>query len=183
MSVNLFKNGTLTKIARGLKDATVTITNNLLATKSGTALDAVQGKVLDDKITKVNSSLTNEDAETFNFGVKDGVRGFFTDPSRADDSFIPFSGGNIEVLGGVTLPRFEYINFTVSKSCHVYAGTSAFVTIAKNGVSISPKLLTDSSLGYGISVLYDVGELNAGDVLTAYSDNVGTYAINYFTIS
>ena len=29
--------------------------------------------------------------ETFNFGVKDGVRGFFTNPSRADDSFIPFS--------------------------------------------------------------------------------------------
>ena len=57
MSVNLFKNGILTKIARGLNDATVTITNNLLATKSGTALDAVQGKVLDDKITEVNSSL------------------------------------------------------------------------------------------------------------------------------
>lgn len=59
MSVNFFKNGALTKIARGLKDATVTITNNLLATKSGTALDAVQGKVLDDKITEVNSSLEN----------------------------------------------------------------------------------------------------------------------------
>lgn len=59
MSVNLFKNGILTKIARGLNDATVTITNNLLATKSGTALDAVQGKVLDDKITEVNNSLAN----------------------------------------------------------------------------------------------------------------------------
>lgn len=59
MSVNFFKNGTLTKIARGLKDAAVTITNNLLATKPGTALDAVQGKVLDDKITEVNSSLND----------------------------------------------------------------------------------------------------------------------------
>lgn len=39
----------------------------------------------------INSSLTNENSETFNFGVKDGVRGFFTNPSRADDSFIPFS--------------------------------------------------------------------------------------------
>ena len=35
-------------------------------------------------------SLVNEYNESFNFGVKDGVRGFFTDPSRADDSFIPF---------------------------------------------------------------------------------------------
>ena len=42
---------------------------------------------------KLNESLTNEDGEVFNFGVKDGVRGFFTDPSRADDSFIPFSSG------------------------------------------------------------------------------------------
>ena len=69
MSVNIFKNNALTKIAQGLKDSVVTITNNLLATKSGTALDAVQGKVLDDKITKLNSSLTNESAETFNFGI------------------------------------------------------------------------------------------------------------------
>ena len=37
----------------------------------------------------------NENSEIFNFGVKDGVRGFFTNPSRADDSFIPFSSCNI----------------------------------------------------------------------------------------
>ena len=42
-------------------------------------------------VQELNSSLTNENSETFNFGVKDGVRGFFTNPSRADDSFIPFS--------------------------------------------------------------------------------------------
>lgn len=38
----------------------------------------------------INQSLTNENSETFNFGIKDGVRGFYTDPARADDSFIPF---------------------------------------------------------------------------------------------
>lgn len=41
-------------------------------------------------LKEVNSSLVNENSESFNFGVKDGVRGFFTNPSRADDSFIPF---------------------------------------------------------------------------------------------
>lgn len=41
--------------------------------------------------TSHNQSLTNENSETFNFGVKDGVRGFYTNPSRADDSFIPFN--------------------------------------------------------------------------------------------
>lgn len=59
MSVNIFKNNALIKIANGLKNSVVTITNNLLATTSGTALDAVQGKVLDDKITELNSSLTD----------------------------------------------------------------------------------------------------------------------------
>ena len=34
--------------------------------------------------------MKNENNESFNFGVKDGVRGFFTNPSRADDSFVPF---------------------------------------------------------------------------------------------
>lgn len=33
------------------------ITNNLLSTEAGTALDAVQGKALDEKITKINSDL------------------------------------------------------------------------------------------------------------------------------
>lgn len=47
-------------------------------------------------IKPLNNSLTNENTETFNFGVLNGVRGFFTNPSRADDSFIPFN--NIEEI-------------------------------------------------------------------------------------
>ena len=50
------------------------------------------GKTVDALLVKqVNESLQNENNESFNFGYKDGVRGFFTNPSRADDSFIPFS--------------------------------------------------------------------------------------------
>lgn len=36
------------------------VTNNLLATQQGTALDAVQGKALDDKIGQINSNLTSK---------------------------------------------------------------------------------------------------------------------------
>lgn len=54
--------------------------------KSGLESENVQAAV--DELT---DSLTNENNESFNFGVKDGVRGFYTDPSRADDCFIPFS--------------------------------------------------------------------------------------------
>ena len=50
--------------------------------------------------SELNNSLTNEDNEKFIFGVKDGVRGFYTDPSKADDSFVPFKS-NIELLGKI----------------------------------------------------------------------------------
>ena len=46
---------------------------------------------------KVTQNLTNEDNEQFIFGIKDGVRGFYTDPSKADDSFVPFKG-DLEVV-------------------------------------------------------------------------------------
>lgn len=42
----------------GSKGIHYTLTNNLLANVSGTALDAVQGKALDDRITELNNSLS-----------------------------------------------------------------------------------------------------------------------------
>lgn len=45
---------------------------------------------IEEEIEHINESLTNENNESFNFGYLNGVRGFFTNPSRADDSFIPF---------------------------------------------------------------------------------------------
>lgn len=62
--------------------------------QEGDAFNAANMNDLEDRIESgfndVNQSLTNENSETFNFGIKDGVRGYFTNPSRADDSFIPF---------------------------------------------------------------------------------------------
>lgn len=63
-------------------------------------------------IVFLNSSLTNENSETFNFGVKDGVRGFFTDPSRADDSFVPFNNDDFEVKAYDETGRNSFKNFT-----------------------------------------------------------------------
>lgn len=91
MSVNIFKNNALTKIAQGLKDSVVTITNNLLATKSGTALDAVQGKVLDDKITKLNSSLSG-----VNFITEEG-KGITGYTLKGADTVFPFSSNSFEL--------------------------------------------------------------------------------------
>lgn len=51
---------TYTGSIKGQKGDAPALTNNLLATVAGTALDAAQGKVLDDKITEVNRKLTWE---------------------------------------------------------------------------------------------------------------------------
>lgn len=51
---------------KGQKGDTPSLTNNLLTTVAGTALDAVQGKALNDKITEVNRNLS----ETINSLIK-----------------------------------------------------------------------------------------------------------------
>ena len=66
----------------------------------------------------INSSLQDSNtSESFNFGSLNGVRGFYTNPSRADDSFIPFksdinnamlkdfsSGTNTSMKSNITIP-------------------------------------------------------------------------------
>ena len=47
-----------------------------------------------DSVYELNSSLKDSNSgESFNFGSLNGVRGFFTNPSKADDSFVPFKSG------------------------------------------------------------------------------------------
>lgn len=58
-------------------------------TQSGLSADNVQ-----DAVDEVTGKLTSG-SETFNYGIKNGVRGFYTDPSRADDSFVPFSNPKV----------------------------------------------------------------------------------------
>ena len=57
--------------------------------------------------------------ETFNFGVKDGVRGFYTDPARADGSFIPFKHtenvDNIEYIFDLWAYTISVDNYSTSK--------------------------------------------------------------------
>ena len=65
----------------------VTLTNNLLATIAGTALDATQGKALNDKGEQMAFYKSEEDG-MWHFRDWNGA-----------DTVIPFSGGNHEVTG------------------------------------------------------------------------------------
>lgn len=53
----------------------------------------ISASFLNKRLTssELTENLVNENNETFIYGYKDGERGFFTDPLRADDSFIPFN--------------------------------------------------------------------------------------------
>lgn len=68
---------------------TVTITNNLLATVAGTALDAVQGRALNNKITAVDEVVGIETT------VIDGVPNW---RERGADTWSPFSTGGLSEL-------------------------------------------------------------------------------------
>lgn len=73
------------------KPSIPSLTNNLLATNSGTALDAAQGKILDDKITEVNNSLSDlsKPIDIFRYGF-----GYF----KAEDlSNVQYGGYRIDI--------------------------------------------------------------------------------------
>lgn len=78
-----------------------TYTNNLAATVAGTALDAVQGKILNDKIIAFNNNVEFPDGVKFYPDVQNGVRGFNTDPQRGADTFCPFKRSTVLYLGDV----------------------------------------------------------------------------------
>lgn len=70
--------------------------------QAGDAFSAANMNNLEQRIKtefdSVNSSLQDSNtSESFNFGSLNGVRGFFTDPSKADDSFVPFSKSFISI--------------------------------------------------------------------------------------
>lgn len=71
-------------------------------------------------VQELNNSLTNESAETFNFGILNGKRGFFTDSSRGADTFFPFSSK--ETLTPTVLKYFKTNtawSYTITEDCYV----------------------------------------------------------------
>ena len=101
-------------------------------TEEGYAVDALSVK-------QITNSLQNENNESFNFGYKDGVRGFFTNPSRADDSFIPFKQLQFQGMYMRTktyeLEKGEYIisNFTYATSSATNAIKYSTISEVTNG--------------------------------------------------
>lgn len=108
------------------KAVTGNILNSFAEVSAATQQNTIAGALA------LKEGLTNENNESFNFGYLNGVRGFFTNPSRADDSFIPFSNAELHQIdwtssGGATItktlevePKFLIYWFNINQSVEVY---------------------------------------------------------------
>lgn len=118
MSVNIFKNGILSKIAGAVGDA-VPLINNFLTNQEGKgAADANTVYVLNNKIEEVNSSLTANNAQKFQFAydAESGKYGYMV--KEADtDVFVPFSSGNV---------GFKYVFRPNTTSGYINGGNVTF---------------------------------------------------------
>ena len=94
----------------------------------------------------VDSSLTNESQETFNFGVKDGVRGFFTNPSRADDCFVPFSGNPKYIDSASVVETNNNVTATVTIS-NLIVGKKYLLVAVGTGYSVDEITLPGDVIG------------------------------------
>lgn len=138
----------------------------------------------------VNSSLKDSNTnESFNFGSLNGVRGFYTTPSRADDSFIPFSTMKTETFSGFTTAQKEY-SITLSQFPHELIclksnsgyGVSFPVDVQLSGTNEDPPKYL--SYGYtafvGLSVKYYPKSKNITFKVTDHTvKNGGQIIVNY----
>lgn len=151
MSVNIFKNGILSKIAGAVGDA-VPLINNFLTNQAGKgAADANTVYVLNNKIDELNSSL-----DKINTYVDDEGKLHFVDATGAD-TVLPFSNNGtygsftFDSSGNITIPTTqeptEVIALFKSNSSSTYNFTAYYnknhtsmnagVTVSGNSFSIN----------------------------------------------
>lgn len=146
--------------------------------------------------SELNNRLTNESSETFNFGIKDGVRGFYTNPSRADDSFIPFKSEDAKTqllmkTSSVVVSNQHYVGRYVTVDYNIIDTNNGNVEllsdkqqikINKTGyyyVSVRPSWMP----AYTSTIaMYKNGSIIAGrdSVTTSYSDNVKSITQRFY---
>ncbi len=141
-------------------------------------------------VKELYSSLKDSNTnESFNFGSLNGVRGFFTNPSRADDSFVPFSTIKTETFSGFTTAQKEY-SITLSQFPHELIclksnsgyGVSFPVDVQLSGTNEDPPKYL--SYGYtafvGLSVKYYPKSKNITFKVTDHTvKNGGQIIVNY----
>ena len=156
--------------------------------QEGDAFNAANMNDLEDRIAsefeEIKQSLINENSETFNFGVKDGVRGFFTNPSRADDSFIPFKQKKTYNPDNISYHSCKKnADYTSTYEITIVISFT-FLSNVRVGTSIlkgfqPPKLETEGFIFGGNNEKYVVGINMNGEIYLKTGSSAGFYTSGY----
>lgn len=105
-----------------------------------------------EAVKEVYSSLQDSNtSESFNFGSLNGVRGFFTDPSKADDSFVPFNHiGDMQLIKSNGESKFNNTIIPVSGKCGIifgygFSSNISYTKITSQTQGVTIKTLEDMS--------------------------------------
>lgn len=149
-------------------------------------------------LAEVNSSLQDSNTrESFNFGSLNGVRGFFTNPSRADDSFVPFKSDNSLALivrwgsysgGSSTVPFFYddtlFNGLRILKPCTLkifwsgeFRNNDGIILVKKNGTKC-----LQASVGTGKGIDLGTLDLIEGDEITFVATSEHTYSCTFIAM-
>ena len=131
--------------------------------QAGDSFNATNMNDLEQRIKtefdNVNSSLIDSNtSETFNFGSLNGVRGFFTNPSRADDSFIPFkSGANYVFFDESKYGQTNSYTFNqIPDKAYLMWGASSGGSIPMTGIQNPKNIWQFAGEGYWNGAFYTV---------------------------
>lgn len=132
-------------------------------TSKGFLTDALAVKELNTNVNELNNSLTvPEDGVKYYADKKDGKYGVNTDPSRGADTFIPFSGSNIELLWTNPSPSANFPAQTLSLDLTDY---DAVIIELKHNASATQVRRELCIKGYTNRVLTSAnGQLIGGDM-------------------
>lgn len=170
-----------------------------LSTLEQVTAAATAGNVTDPvgagAVNELNSSLRDSSSgESFNYGVKDGVRGFFTNPSKADDSFVPFNKGLI-----IKKLRFGNSNGTIRPECWMEidcsnANTISYTPIGNVGTLYSRSLRIYSDWSNNPKIIYsqsavtsrqeiDISEYDSVILLFSDWDSTSSFLVSDIELS
>lgn len=131
----------------------VSVTNNLLATVAGTALDAVQGKALDDKINQVYSNLS--DLKSYKFekiGSTNSTSGSMFDISNYDFIVLYSTYSSVDnALGNCSLVSTKLI---LQSGIKIGAYTADYIAMCEKFDNKKVKIKTYATNYY--AVLYGI---------------------------
>ncbi len=124
----------------------------------------------------LNNNLTFPDGTKFYPDIKDGERGYNTDPARGADTFVPFNKGNKKYIRSVAL-GMSYLSHTFPDSGGYILLTQLSANYGHNSrliVYLNNNIIYDESITNGSTIDLISITVKQGDVLKIAQSYSGT---------